>query len=253
MTEAKALTGLSRRRATGGSWKVALKPVLNWAARRALVGRRRDAQWPAAGRFSRSDVDGILRRLWRTFDELAPYIPAQPTLGARMNVRLACATVAAYRALVESGVEGRQAADLIADIGWAVYEKWSVLPKLISRAATRSPVRRLAIATGLFRRFPFTPPGYIMEDVPADDHVAFDVLRCPVAEYFQEQGLSDVCVATWCNQDYALAEVWGGRFERGGTLIEGADRCDMRWRPANNAAAASRAKVGWAAGDGVSD
>ncbi len=211
-----------------------MKPVLGWAARRALSGRTRSAQRPEAGRFSRSDVNRVLGRLWRIYDEISPDIPREPTLGARMNVRLAAATVAGYRALVETGVEEREAADLIADIAWVVYEKWGALPKLLSRLLSRDPVRRLAIATSLFRRFPFGPPGYLIEDVPAEGLLAFDVRRCPVGEYFRSRGLAQVCVATWCNQDYSLAELWGGRFERGGTLVEGADRCDMRWIPASS-------------------
>ena len=218
-------------RPADGAWRFVMKPVLNWAARRVLTGRRRSLQRPEAGRFSGTDVDAVLRRLWRTYDELAPGIRDEPTLGARMNVRLACATVAAHRALAASGVEEREAADLIADIAWVVYERWGALPKLVARLASRDPGRRLAIATTLFRRFPFGPPGYVIEDVAADGHVAFDVRRCPVGEYFLSQGLAEVCVATWCNQDYALAELWGGRFERTGTLVEGADRCDMRWIP----------------------
>jgi hypothetical protein len=221
----------AKRAKPAGVWKALLKPVLNSAARRALVGRRRSALRPEAGRFSRSDVDRVLRRLWRRYDELSPGIPRQPTLGTRMNVRLAAATVAAHGALVEAGVEEDEAADLVADIAWVVYEKWGSIPKLISRIATRNPLRRMAIATSLFRRFPFNPPGYVMEDVPADDLVAFDVRHCPVSDFFRSQGLPGVCVAAWCNQDYSLAELWGGKFERGGTLVQGAERCDMRWLP----------------------
>ena len=221
-----------RRDRRADAWDAVMKPVLNWAARRALTGRRRSARHPEAGRFRRSDVDRMLARLWPIYGELAAGILREPTLGARMNVRLAAATVAAYRALVESGVSERYAADLISDIGWAVYEQWGRLPRLVSRMWTRHPVRRLRLATSLFRRFPFNAPGYVMEDVPADGLIAFDVRRCPVAEYFRSQGLEQVCVAAWCNQDYALAELWGGRFERGGTLVEGAERCDMRWVPA---------------------
>lgn len=221
-----------RRDRRADAWDAVMKPVLNWAARRALTGRRRSAGHPEAGRFRRPDVDRVLTRLWQIYGELLPDIPRERTLGARMNVRLAAATAAGYRALVEGGTPEDEAADLVGDIGWVVYEQWGRLPRLVSRVVAGHPVRRLAVATSLFRRFPFNPPGYVMEDVPADGLIAFDVRRCPVAEYFRSQGLEQVCVATWCNQDYALAELWGGRFERGGTLVEGADRCDMRWMPA---------------------
>jgi ubiquinone biosynthesis protein len=59
--------------------------------------------------------------------------------------------------------------------------------------------------------------------------VAFDVRRCPVAEHFRAEGLSQLCVESWCNLDYAVAEKWGARLERTTTLAEGAERCDFRW------------------------
>ncbi len=209
-----------------------MKPVFRWATRRALVGRTRCTSSPEQGRFTRADADLILNRLWHNYDELVPGIPREPTFGARMNLRLACATIAAYRALLAAGIEKDEAISLIADVAWGVCGKGAALPGLVSRAFARDPVRRLRIATNLVRRFPFNQPGYMMEDVPADDMVAFDVRRCPVAEYFRSYDLGQLCMGTWCGQDYAFAELWGGRFERGGTLVEGADRCDMRWIPA---------------------
>ena len=84
---------------------------------------------------------------------------------------------------------------------------------------------RLERATRLFRRFPFRAPSYDIVDVPrGDDVVAFDVRRCPVAEYFQSQGLSQVCVDAWCNLDVPLARKWGARLERTGTLAQSGRR-----------------------------
>jgi hypothetical protein len=101
----------------------------------------------------------------------------------------------------------------------------------IARLIARHPVKRLSVATGLFRRFPFNPPGYRMEDVPVAGAVAFDVYRCPVADYFRAHGLGPLCVRTWCALDEPLAGMWGGALERQGTLAGGAVRCDFRWLP----------------------
>jgi hypothetical protein len=43
--------------------------------------------------------------------------------------------------------------------------------------------------------------------------------RCPVAEYLGSRGAADLCAGSWCNLDYALAEMWGGTLERSGTLV----------------------------------
>jgi ubiquinone biosynthesis protein len=57
--------------------------------------------------------------------------------------------------------------------------------------------------------------------------------RCPVADFFRSEGAADVCAGTWCTQDFALAELWGGALELTGTLAGGAERCDFRFRSAS--------------------
>jgi ubiquinone biosynthesis protein len=70
-----------------------------------------------------------------------------------------------------------------------------------------------------------------MQDIAAEAGVvAFDVLRCPVAEFFRREGQPELCVRTFCQLDLPLARVWGGTLERSSTIAAGADRCDFRWR-----------------------
>jgi ubiquinone biosynthesis protein len=175
----------------------------------------------------------VVREALRDLESCAAEASVEPSFGARMNVRLAGVTLAAHRALTAAGVEQAYATELVGDAAWCVYEKWGWLAAGLAWVARRDPVGRLRFATDLFRSFPFNPPGYLMEDISAPHEVAFDVRRCPVAEYFRRHGASEVCVATWCNLDYALAEQWGGRLERRGTLAAGADRCDFRWKVPN--------------------
>jgi len=52
----------------------------------------------------------------------------------------------------------------------------------------------------------------------------------PVADYLGGRGAADLCAGSWCNLDYALAEMWGGTLERSGTLVGGASCCDFRFR-----------------------
>lgn len=78
---------------------------------------------------------------------------------------------------------------------------------------------------------PFAPPGYQVEDVEARGYtVAFDVVRCPVADYFAARGLSDLCVALFCDLDQRLAGEWGADLVRSGTIAGGQERCDFRWQ-----------------------
>ncbi len=61
--------------------------------------------------------------------------------------------------------------------------------------------------------------------------VGFDCLKCPVAEYFKTQELSELCVRTWCALDFPLAtDVWHAKLERSGSIAGGQSHCDFRWR-----------------------
>jgi ubiquinone biosynthesis protein len=50
-----------------------------------------------------------------------------------------------------------------------------------------------------------------------------------VAAFFIGQDAAELCVRTWCALDYPLAQKWGGRLERSGTLAMGMKHCDFRW------------------------
>jgi len=210
-----------------------LRVVLRSAARRCWVGRNRSPGRPEAGRITRRETDRVVSEALRNLEGCAAEANAEPSLGARINVRLAGVTLAAHRALTAAGIEKTYSTELVSDAAWWVYKKWGWPAAGLAWVARRDSLGRLRFATDLFRSFPFNPPGYLMEDISAANEVAFDVRRCPVAEYFRRHGASDVCVATWCNLDYALAEQWGGRLERAGTLAAGADRCDFRWKVPN--------------------
>ena len=65
----------------------------------------------------------------------------------------------------------------------------------------------------------------------ADGSVAFDCTKCPVAEFFGQPDASELCVQTFCRLDFPLAEKWGGKLKRNGTIASGAPVCDFRWEP----------------------
>lgn len=208
------------------------KPILKQAARQALVGRKRDNLHPEKSRFTRDDVDQILQRAWQSFARMEPEMPPEPTLGSRMSVRLAGLTIAVFQALVETGVVREYAIGLVSDINWRIYGRAIKPPRILAAIATRDRVRRMQIIANLMMgKFPFNPPGFKLEMRPADNGAAFDVFRCPIADLMYAmlpvQDAKNLCVASWCNQDYAAAEMWGGWLERAGTLAGGADRCDF--------------------------
>lgn len=210
--------------------KLMYRPVTSQAARASLMGRNRDRHNPDKGRFTRAEVDNILKRVWLTYDQLAPLVPQETTLGNRMVMLLSCVTLACFRVLMAAGTERHYAIELIGDVAWKVFEKFGRLPMFVAGLLTRDPRERLRMSVNSFSRFPFTPPGYVEKRLPSSDGISMDMLRCPAAEYFRKQDASDLCIGTWCNLDYALAEMWGGWLERTETLAAGYARCDFRFK-----------------------
>jgi hypothetical protein len=213
------------------------QPLTARAARRVLVGRVRSRQAPEAGRFTRADADRFLKTAWTRYRERTPELAPQPTIGSTMNVRLACFTMSFFDALLAESVERDYAIEIIADAAWWVYRLWARIALGMARPNSRN---RTALGFAVVAndhngsislRFPFNTPGYLIETVAADHGVAFDVVRCPVASYFRRQNAIDLCTASWCNLDYALAELTDEKLTRTLTLVGGQDRCDFRLSP----------------------
>ena len=157
-----------------------------------------------------------------------------------MNVQLAAITISLFQVLLETGIERTYAIELISDMTWQPYAQLGrlnrVLTRILPRALTKplqneADVARHVQKDGTFALgFPFNAPGYIAQYVPMKGAAAFDMIRCPVAQVFRDRAAVDLCLATWYNLDYSLAEIKhiNGKLQRTTTLVQGADRCDFR-------------------------
>jgi ubiquinone biosynthesis protein len=197
-----------------------LRFLLDPRARKALIHH-----------YSDHEVDDILESTWARYADLAPSVPAQETIGARFMVHLSALTIAMYEALLSAGQSAEGATTLIYDVGWLVYTKMGEVPWATAGAFSHDGYEKLRFATTAFRTFPFDSPSYIWKDIDAIPGVmAFDCLKCPVAEYFRSHNESELCVNTWCKLDYPLARQWGSELKRTGTIASGAMACDFRWQ-----------------------
>ncbi len=70
--------------------KLIYLPLAARAARLVLIGRNRVRRSPERGRFTRADLDGLLKTAWGNYAERAGQLPKEATVGRRMNVRSAC-------------------------------------------------------------------------------------------------------------------------------------------------------------------
>ena len=177
-------------------------------------------------------VRDVMKQTWDRYYELEPSVAVQPTLGAVFTTHAAVLILAMHETLLRHGVATAESHRLISDIVWSVYRQMGEPPLLIASAFTRDPRKRLKLATDMFRSFPFGSPSYEWRDLPSvDGTIAFDCVKCPVAEFFASQNASELCVQTFCRLDFPLAETWGAQLERKGTIASGAERCDFRWHP----------------------
>jgi ubiquinone biosynthesis protein len=175
----------------------------------------------------------VLDRIWKRARERWPTLPRQTTMGGSIMVRLAAVTAAAYETFMADGATPEEATRTVYDIAWAIYRKMGSAAWAVSGVAAKDNAGRMRVATVAFRTFPFSAPSYEWRDVPGPKGVVgFDCLRCPVAEYFKTQQLSELCVRTWCALDFPLAEtLWHSKLERSGSIAGGKSHCDFRWTP----------------------
>ncbi|QQR89787.1 MAG: L-2-amino-thiazoline-4-carboxylic acid hydrolase [Myxococcales bacterium] len=184
-----------------------------------------------AQRFGRARAKQILEQAFGRYRTSASNLRKEASMGGNVMVHCAALTAELYHVLLVEGLDEQQARAQTAKVTAVIYDKMAKLPWLIARISARSPIARLKRATTIFRKFPFSPPAYLMQDVPSDKQsVAFDVKRCPVAEYFKQQGLPELCAESFCSLDFSLAEKWGAQLERSTTLAAGDACCDFRWR-----------------------
>ena len=214
-------------------FKLLFKTVVRWATHQVFIGRNRVPGHPEKGRFATAEVDRLLDRSWWEFDELVPDVSHEPTVGSRMNVRLAALSLAMLRSLTISGIDHKYAVELIGDTCWKIYQYWGRVGCFLSRLSGRDPIRDHAKRIGKDgswpMSFPFNPPGYRAHYVATQGGLGFNVIRCPVAEYFHTHGSEDLAVGTWCMLDYPLAEMIEMKLVRTQTLARGDPQCDFRW------------------------
>ena len=216
------------------SFKLLFSPVVAWAARRTLVGRNRASYEPEKGRFTKAEVDRLLAQSWHDFDHIVPDVSDLPTFGSRMNVRLAALSLAMLRNLTNDGVERKYAIELIGDTCWKVYQYWGLYGRFLGRLTRRHPIkdrnpRRISKDGDWAMSFPFNPPGYRARYIETQGGLGFNVIHCPVAEYFHKNGSQDLAVNTWCMLDYPLAGMIDLKLVRTRTLAAGDAHCDFRW------------------------
>lgn len=206
------------------------RPSINRHLKSVLVGRAKSKTDSGESRFSAAEYRVVVKDTWDRYSRLSGEIPRVANLGGRMNLHLACLTLCAFQSLLKMDVDRTEAINIVSDATWKAYQRWGAMAFIVSSILTRDKVRRIQFATKVFQMFPFSSPAYKIERIIRYNGVDLNVRRCVVAEYFVSHDASDLCSSSWCDLDFPLAKLWGGRLERTQTLVKGNDLCDFRFR-----------------------
>ncbi len=199
-----------------------------------LSGRNRSRKQPALGRINKEDINFIIEETWKNYNILKVNAPSEKTFGARLMLKNGIFSLALYRAIGKVVVEDDYATELCTDILWKFYVKQIRIQRLIARVLHSDPQKQMNMLQRIFLRFPLARPGYDWKINEMGKASAYDIIRCPVYDYFKSQGQAELefFKKSWCTLDFPLAEhlVKGGKYERTHTLSEGDDKCDMCWK-----------------------
>jgi hypothetical protein len=136
---------------------------------------------------------------------------------------------ALYRAAQENGMAPAQASQLIEEINWEIFGAGTANVFLLSRLRSAKLQNRVQWVLDLMFAVLFTKP-FRKQAVPSESGIAFDVLSCPVADYFRQQGLPELTRFAACNLDHRMARTWGVSLNRSQTIAAGDTRCDFRFK-----------------------
>ena len=147
------------------------------------------------------------------------------------SVKLSLLTLIIYEKLISENINKQDAIQLTSKIIWIIYEKLVNRIWIFTRIFSKKPIIRVKKAIYFFiNYFPYGNPGYKMEILKTEKNiVAFNVYKCPAAEFFKEHNLSELCTEAWCNLDFPLAKIWKVTLERPKTIAKGNEICNFKF------------------------
>ncbi|OOG70844.1 hypothetical protein B0E45_12545 [Sinorhizobium sp. A49] len=135
---------------------------------------------------------------------------------------------ALYRAAREQGLSRDRAGALIEEINWDLFKAPIGSAFRVTRLLTRRMQTRIRRMLDAMFALVFTAP-FKRSRTPSGEGLVFDVLACPLAAYFKQQGVPELTRHAACSLDYRMAAQWGAVLHRKQTIAEGAPHCDFRF------------------------
>ena len=202
--------------------------LLFWTAP-ATAYRRRALRHLQARFPDTSDQVWRTTRTWQS--ELAPKRPRHSgSAGVNFMMRYLEWSCALYRAVREHGMSSSEAAVIVETIMTDVYRPVPAAMFKLSRLRSARRETRVRWILGNVTRHFLPAPPFCYRRLPSESGVAFDVTKCPFADYFKDQGVPELTEHAEGNMDYVMASEWGVELVRTQTIADGAPHCRFRWK-----------------------
>ncbi|MEM9454241.1 MAG: L-2-amino-thiazoline-4-carboxylic acid hydrolase [Myxococcota bacterium] len=186
--------------------------------------------WP--GQVGVHSVPVLLDTACRRVTQLRAGAPEHRRRMNRKLFSMGIPTLALYRTLrQDAGFDQEPALELLDRTLHQVYERRLASPVL--RKVASGAFRLRVVREGIMRAAESLdePEGFSMRRVPSPGTLlAFDVERCPLAEFFARHGAPEVGPLICKIDDLVTDALSGVTLERTGTIAAGASRCDFRYR-----------------------
>ena len=174
----------------------------------------------------RADEVWQATRAWQA--RLAPDRPRHTTM-VNLLIRHMEWFCALYRAVQDQGMGQTEARALVEAVMEDVFQPVLATFFRLSWLRGGNPESRAKWLLHTQIRFLFTAP-FVHRFLPAQSGVSFNVERCPLADYFKDQGAPELTSHAACNIDYCMAREYGLELHRTKTIAGGADHCDFRFK-----------------------
>jgi hypothetical protein len=143
-------------------------------------------------------------------------------------MRLAENTLSLFNAAKKAGLTIEEAYQLTENIVWQIAEPAAIAMNRLT-FFIGGPEKRIASINNILWRTLWTVP-FKRENVKGNsESYSFDVVQCPVSDYYKKQGVIQLCAEAFCSADYRFAQKWGTSFERKNTIAKGCDKCDFKF------------------------
>jgi len=190
-------------------------------------------------RFSKDEVERIIQQ---TQDEFRAMLPRLPYIGGKQNPLttnlVACSWfLALYRVLQPRGLSD----DEIGELVYRVAEEWvKSSPRWIGRVQgllVKTPLLRIIFGRISRQSQQRKYPGdFVVHFVPGDGRnfdFGIDFIGCAIHKFFQAEQAGHFA-KYMCRIDYLTTSFKGIELIRTGTIANGADKCDFRYRLAGS-------------------